>query len=371
MLGMYVASGRSPRAVRARWLYGTRRRGACSSSSASSSIWRSSATSCAGRCWRRSSRPSASRCCCATPPSGYSRQFRDACRNASSGTSSISAASSSACRSSSPASSRSHSTLGMHLLLTRTALGSRILAVAEDRNAAMLMGIRPDRMQALAWGLAARERRDRRRADRDLLFHLADGRARPLALTAFVVVALGGFGSVPGAMIAASSSASSSRSRPIISVRSTRTSSSTGSSSRCCGCGRRASWGRRRCPGAGRRLGGSGGRARLLYPLVSVPTAPLSTSSMGAWSAARARSAPRPGTSSAAMPGRSRSATRCSSAPAPICRCSSTRSGRLPPLLGLPLGIAGQPSSSRSSSACRPSACTATISAWRRSRSPS
>jgi branched-chain amino acid transport system permease protein len=46
-------------------------------------------------------------------------------------------------------------TIGMHLLLTRTAIGSRLLAVAEDRNAAMLMGIRPDRMQALAWGLSA------------------------------------------------------------------------------------------------------------------------------------------------------------------------------------------------------------------------
>src|SRR5262249_31677715 len=46
-------------------------------------------------------------------------------------------------------------TLGLHLLLTRTTVGSQLLAVAEDRNAAMLMGIRPDRMQALAWGLAA------------------------------------------------------------------------------------------------------------------------------------------------------------------------------------------------------------------------
>ena len=46
-------------------------------------------------------------------------------------------------------------TIALHLLLTRTFVGSRLLAVAEDRNAAMLMGIRPDRMQALAWGLAA------------------------------------------------------------------------------------------------------------------------------------------------------------------------------------------------------------------------
>src|SRR6266568_968708 len=46
-------------------------------------------------------------------------------------------------------------TLGMHLVLTRTALGSQLLAVAEDRQAATLMGIRPDRMQALAWGVSA------------------------------------------------------------------------------------------------------------------------------------------------------------------------------------------------------------------------
>ena len=46
-------------------------------------------------------------------------------------------------------------TVALHLLLTRSNVGSKLLAVAEDRNAAMLMGIRPDRMQALAWGLAA------------------------------------------------------------------------------------------------------------------------------------------------------------------------------------------------------------------------
>ena len=46
-------------------------------------------------------------------------------------------------------------TIALHLLLTRTTVGSKLLAVAEDRTAAMLMGIRPDRMQALAWGLSA------------------------------------------------------------------------------------------------------------------------------------------------------------------------------------------------------------------------
>src|SRR5207244_4971168 len=46
-------------------------------------------------------------------------------------------------------------TVALHLLLTRTTVGSQLLAVAEDRNAAMLMGIRPDPMPALPWGLAA------------------------------------------------------------------------------------------------------------------------------------------------------------------------------------------------------------------------
>jgi branched-chain amino acid transport system permease protein len=41
-------------------------------------------------------------------------------------------------------------TAGLHLMLTRTALGSRMLAVAENATAAALMGIRPERMQAVA-----------------------------------------------------------------------------------------------------------------------------------------------------------------------------------------------------------------------------
>ncbi len=60
-------------------------------------------------------------------------------------------------------------TIGMHLVLTRTAIGSQLLAVAEDRNAAMLMGIRPDRMQALAWGLSAAGAGIAGALDRDLL----------------------------------------------------------------------------------------------------------------------------------------------------------------------------------------------------------
>src|SRR3954468_16882918 len=92
-------------------------------------------------------------------------------------------------------------TIGMHLVRTRTALGSRLLAVAEDRNAAMLMGIRPDRMQALAWGLSAGSA-GIAGALMAIAYPFSPSVGETFGLTAFVVVALGGFGSVAGAMIA-------------------------------------------------------------------------------------------------------------------------------------------------------------------------
>lgn len=92
-------------------------------------------------------------------------------------------------------------TVAMHLLLTRSALGGQLLAVAEDRNAAMLMGIRPDRMQALAWGLATAAT-GVAGALIATFFYISPTVGESLAIIAFVTVALGGFGSVPGAMVA-------------------------------------------------------------------------------------------------------------------------------------------------------------------------
>jgi branched-chain amino acid transport system permease protein len=92
-------------------------------------------------------------------------------------------------------------TLAMHLLLTRSAIGSQLLAVAEDRNAAMLMGIRPDRMQALAWGLSAASA-GIAGALMAISFSFSPEVGGTFAITAFVVVTLGGFGSVPGALLA-------------------------------------------------------------------------------------------------------------------------------------------------------------------------
>jgi branched-chain amino acid transport system permease protein len=92
-------------------------------------------------------------------------------------------------------------TLGLHLLLTRTSLGSRMLAVSEDADAAQLMGIRPDHMQAVAWALAAGAT-GIAGALIATFFYVAPTVGETLAIVAFVTVSLGGFGSVPGALVA-------------------------------------------------------------------------------------------------------------------------------------------------------------------------
>ncbi len=92
-------------------------------------------------------------------------------------------------------------TAGLHFLLTRTALGSRMLAVAEDQAAAQLMGIRPGRMQAVAWGLAAGAT-GVAGALIATFFYISPTVGETLTIVAFVTVSLGGFGSVPGALVA-------------------------------------------------------------------------------------------------------------------------------------------------------------------------
>ena len=92
-------------------------------------------------------------------------------------------------------------TIGLHLLLTRTNIGSRLLAVAADRDAAMLMGIRPDRMQALAWALSAGSA-GVAGALIAISYPWSPSVGETFGLMAFVVVTLGGFGSVPGALMA-------------------------------------------------------------------------------------------------------------------------------------------------------------------------
>jgi branched-chain amino acid transport system permease protein len=92
-------------------------------------------------------------------------------------------------------------TLGLHLLLTRTSLGSKMLAVAEDSTAAQLMGIRPDTMQAIAWAIAAGAT-GLAGALIATFFYIVPTVGETLGVVAFVTVSLGGFGSVPGALVA-------------------------------------------------------------------------------------------------------------------------------------------------------------------------
>jgi branched-chain amino acid transport system permease protein len=82
-----------------------------------------------------------------------------------------------------------------------TTIGSRLLAVAEDRAAAMLMGIKPDRMQALAWGLSAGAA-GIAGALLATAYPWSPSVGETFGLVAFVVVALGGFGSVLGSLYA-------------------------------------------------------------------------------------------------------------------------------------------------------------------------
>ena len=92
-------------------------------------------------------------------------------------------------------------TLGLHVLLTRTTLGSRMLAVAEDSTAAQLMGIRSDTMQAVAWAIAAGAT-GLAGALIATFFYVVPTVGETLGIVAFVTVSLGGFGSVPGALVA-------------------------------------------------------------------------------------------------------------------------------------------------------------------------
>jgi branched-chain amino acid transport system permease protein len=90
--------------------------------------------------------------------------------------------------------------VGLYVLLYRTTLGSSMRATAQDPETARLMGIRVDYLFAFTWVLAA------------LLAGVAGlllgpiwfadvNVGGPLALKAFAATIIGGFGSVPGAIL--------------------------------------------------------------------------------------------------------------------------------------------------------------------------
>jgi branched-chain amino acid transport system permease protein len=90
----------------------------------------------------------------------------------------------------------------VYLVLQRTSLGLAMRAVAQDRAVARLQGIKPDRIYPIAFGLSCG------------LAGAAGALIAPLytiepfmgeapLMKAFIVVVLGGLGSIPGAMLAA------------------------------------------------------------------------------------------------------------------------------------------------------------------------
>jgi branched-chain amino acid transport system permease protein len=89
----------------------------------------------------------------------------------------------------------------LFFLINRTELGRALRATSEDREAAALMGINTDRMYAFAWGLGS-SCVGVAGALLATFYPIFPQVGAVFGLTAFVVVVLGGFGSITGAFIA-------------------------------------------------------------------------------------------------------------------------------------------------------------------------
>ena len=92
--------------------------------------------------------------------------------------------------------------LALYVLIDRTELGLALQATSEDRDAAMLVGVRPQRMFAIAWGLGAALV-----AVAGVIlanfFSVYPQVGLQFTVLAYAIVALGGFGSILGTLLAA------------------------------------------------------------------------------------------------------------------------------------------------------------------------
>jgi branched-chain amino acid transport system permease protein len=91
--------------------------------------------------------------------------------------------------------------MGVYLFLTKTKAGAALEATAADKDAARLMGIDSQKMFALAWGIGA-ACAGIAGALLSTFFPIFPEVGANFILIAFVVVNLGGFGSIVGALIA-------------------------------------------------------------------------------------------------------------------------------------------------------------------------
>ena len=92
--------------------------------------------------------------------------------------------------------------LVLYLLIDRTDFGLALQATAEDRDTAMLVGIRPQRMYAVAWGIGSALV-----AVAGVIlanfFSVFPQAGLSFTVLAYAIVALGGFGSILGTLMAA------------------------------------------------------------------------------------------------------------------------------------------------------------------------
>ena len=89
----------------------------------------------------------------------------------------------------------------LYWFITRTETGAALEATAQDRQAAALMGINTERMFTLGWGISS-ACVGVAGAFLASFFYVFPYVGSLFALLAYVIVALGGFGSIPGSLVA-------------------------------------------------------------------------------------------------------------------------------------------------------------------------
>jgi len=89
----------------------------------------------------------------------------------------------------------------IYWFMQRTETGTALMATAEDAEAASLMGINSDRMYALSWGLGA-ACVGVAGALLSTFYYIFPEVGYLFGLLAYIIVALGGFGSITGAFVA-------------------------------------------------------------------------------------------------------------------------------------------------------------------------
>ncbi len=91
--------------------------------------------------------------------------------------------------------------VGLYLLISRTDFGKALAATREDAGAVALVGIDRNRVFTMGWGLGA-GLLGLAGSIMAIFFYIHPDVGGPFALTAYVTVALGGFGSIFGALAA-------------------------------------------------------------------------------------------------------------------------------------------------------------------------